>query len=101
MTISIGEQNIFRTVPTKSLAKGDITNEVARAIIRVETERQYAKTTRLREARLAFEALSPPALPEAKARIRSTGRKIRNARKSEQKQELSDFHVVAQHSQRE
>ena len=52
MTISIGEENIFRTVPTKSLAKGDITNEASRAIIRVETERQYAKTTRLREARL-------------------------------------------------
>ena len=98
MTISIKEQNIFRAVPTKSLAKGDVTNEAARAIIRVETERQNAKTTSLREARLAFEALSPPTLPETKARDRTTDRKIRNAKRSEQNRELSDYHAVVQHS---
>jgi hypothetical protein len=81
MTISIDEQNVFRTVPTKSLAKSDVTNEAARAIIRFETERQYAKTTRLREERLAFEALSLPALSETKAFVRGTTRKSRTAKK--------------------
>ena len=98
MTDLIDKRNFFRTVPTKSMAKGDVTNEAARAIIRVETERQYAKTTRLREARLAFEALSPPTLPETKARHRTTDRKIRNARKSGQNQELSDQHALVHHS---
>ena len=84
MTISIDEQNVFRTVPTKSLAKGDITNEAARAIIRIEAERQYAKTARLREARLTFEALLPPAQPGARVRACKTDRKSRTAKTSEQ-----------------
>ena len=82
MTILIDEQDIFRTVPKKSQAKGDVTNEAARGIIRVEAERQFAKTMRLREARLAFEALQPPALPEAKACVRNTDRKNRTAKAS-------------------
>jgi hypothetical protein len=83
MTIATDEQNLFRTVPTKSLAKGDITNNAARAIIRTETEHQHAKTKRLREARLAFEALLPPALPEARARLPKTDRRRRAATASE------------------
>lgn len=83
MTIATDEHNLFRTVPTKSLAKGDITNNAARAIIRTEAEHQYAKTKRLREARLAFEALQPPALPEARSRMPKTDRRLRAATASE------------------
>jgi hypothetical protein len=83
MTNLIDEQSVFRVAPTKSMAKGDITNEAARAIIRVEAERQYAKTTRLREARLAFEALGPPALPETSVIVPGTRRKIRTVKSSE------------------
>lgn len=57
MTISAGKQNLLQTVRTKSQVKGDITNEAARAIIRIEAERQSAKTARLREARLAVQSL--------------------------------------------
>lgn len=70
MTISTGKQNLFQTVRTKSQVKGDITNEAARAIIRIEAERQSAKTARLREARLAVQALQPDAVPERRARTR-------------------------------
>ena len=79
MTIATEEQNVFRPVRTKSLAKSDITNEAARAIIRTEAERQYAKTTRLREARLAMQALQPAAVPETKARVRKADKKITTA----------------------
>ena len=86
MTNVTGERNIFRTVPTKPLAKSDITNDAARAIIRVEAERQHAKTTRLREARLAFEALLTPAFPQAGARVRKTDSKTRTIKTLEQHQ---------------
>lgn len=70
MTIAIDEHNLFRIAPVKSSVPGDITNDAARAIIRRHAEHQHAKTDRLREARLAFEALQPPELPEAGASTR-------------------------------
>ena len=80
MTIATEEHTVFRAVPTKSLAKGDITNDAARAIIRADAEYQYAKTTRLRDARLAAEALLPPELPKARVRIAKTERKTRTVK---------------------
>ena len=75
MTIAMDEHTLFRNVPTKSVAKGDVTNEAARTIIRAEKERQYAKTASLREARLAFEAQFTPDLPKARARLAKEGRR--------------------------
>ena len=88
MTNSINEQNVFRNLPAKSLAKSDITNDAARAIIHAEAARQHAKTKRLREARLAFADLLTPGAPEKMARVRGTARKIRAVKTSEQRAEL-------------
>lgn len=78
--IAVDKHNLFKVAPPKSSAKGDITTDAARAIIRSHAEHQYAKTERLREARLAFEALEPPALPEAGARTLISGKLSKQAK---------------------
>lgn len=67
-TIAIDEHNLFKIAPMKSSAPGDVTNDAARAIIRRHAAHQHAKTNRLREARLAFEALQPSKVPETGVR---------------------------------
>ncbi len=48
-TIAVDKHNLFKVAPPKSSAKGDITADAARAIIRSHAEHQYAKTERLLE----------------------------------------------------
>lgn len=53
---ALNKDNLFRPVPSRTETKADITNRVAREIIKAETDRRHAKTELLRAARLAQEA---------------------------------------------
>lgn len=67
MTGTITKDNLFRPSGSKAETKAEITNHTARAIIAAEAELRDAKTARLRQARLASEAVAaPPVLPKRK-----------------------------------
>ena len=74
MNITITEHNLFRQPKPKPQTRAAITDHAARGIIDAEAERREAKTERLRKARLALEASSPPdACPTATRRRKPAG----------------------------
>lgn len=59
---------IFKPKPTTAEAKGDATTRAALTIINGEASAREAKTERLRQARLAQEALEPAPVPKTKTK---------------------------------
>ncbi len=64
--------DVFKPKPTRTESKDDTTSKAAKAIINDELAQRRAKTERLRQARLAQEAVavveSKPAKPKARAK---------------------------------
>lgn len=52
-------EGVFSVKPKKAQDKAEITNSVARAIVKEETDARIAQTSALRAARLALEAAKP------------------------------------------
>jgi len=71
MTTLIND-NLARPLPTKPETKADITDRIAREIIKEEVEYRRSLTARLRAARLKFEAQQAAAPAPAKPRARKS-----------------------------
>jgi len=67
MTV-LTKDNVFRPVPSRTEAKADITDRVAREIIQAETNRRQTLTEKLKAERLAQEAIAAETGPAAKPR---------------------------------
>lgn len=63
MTKAIDKMGLFKSPRSKAETKADVTDNAARAITETEAAKRDAKTAKLREARLAREALEREQAP--------------------------------------
>lgn len=80
MIKQIAQEGMFKAPRSKAESKADSTDSAARSIINAEVASREAKTAKLREARLAREALeleNAPAVPAGKTPARAKSAKAR------------------------
>jgi hypothetical protein len=78
MIKAIANVDLLKPLRSKAETKADVTNNIARNITETEIAKRDAKTARLREARLAMEALdleSKPPAPAKKPAAKSRAKK--------------------------
>ena len=82
MSISLTRDTLFKPVRPTAATRAEITNSTVRAINDADAEHREAKTARLRQARLQYEALHPvekkparvpKAKPSVSRRVQPTG----------------------------